>query len=96
MLECVAAPAFHATSGAAQRSVTFDRHFVGSPPCMPARRDLLTGRLTSTARGADGAVRQRPPALLRKANVYSHLITDHYHYFEDGGAGYHTPHSSNM
>ena len=29
----------------AKRAVTFDTHFVGSLPCMPARRDLHTGRL---------------------------------------------------
>ena len=27
-----------------ERSVTFDNHYVGSLPCMPARRDLHTGR----------------------------------------------------
>jgi len=30
----------------ADSSVTFDKHYVGSMPCMPARRDLLTGRLS--------------------------------------------------
>jgi hypothetical protein len=30
----------------AARSMVYDRHYVGSLPCMPARRDLLTGRLT--------------------------------------------------
>ena len=30
----------------AARSATFDNHYVGSLPCMPARRDMLTGRLT--------------------------------------------------
>src|SRR5258705_13304685 len=29
----------------AKRAVTFDTHFVGSLPCMPARRDLHTGPL---------------------------------------------------
>src|SRR3954464_4840155 len=29
----------------AARSVRFDRHFVGSLPCMPARHDILTGAL---------------------------------------------------
>jgi arylsulfatase A-like enzyme len=29
----------------ANRSVVFDNHYVGSLPCMPARRDLHTGRL---------------------------------------------------
>ena len=30
----------------AKRSVVFDRHYAGSLPCMPARRDMLTGRLS--------------------------------------------------
>ena len=30
----------------AARSVVHDKHYVGSLPCMSARRDLLTGRLT--------------------------------------------------
>lgn len=29
----------------AARSCVFDNHFVGSAPCMPARHDLLTGRI---------------------------------------------------
>ena len=29
----------------AERAVTFDSHYVGSMPCMPARRDMQTGRL---------------------------------------------------
>ena len=29
-----------------KRSATFDRHYVGSMPCMPARRDMHTGRLS--------------------------------------------------
>ena len=28
----------------AEKSVTFDSHYVGSMPCMPARRDMHTGR----------------------------------------------------
>ena len=28
----------------AEKSVTFDTHYVGSMPCMPARRDMQTGR----------------------------------------------------
>ena len=27
-----------------ERAITFDNHYVGSLPCMPARRDLHTGR----------------------------------------------------
>ena len=26
----------------AEDSLVFDKHFIGSAPCMPARRDLLT------------------------------------------------------
>ncbi len=75
----------------AKRSVVFDRHFVGSLPCMPARRDIQTGRLNFLHRGwgplepFDHSV----AGLLRDAGIYTHLITDHYHYFEDGGAGFH-------
>ena len=30
----------------AEKSITFDNHFIGSMPCMPARRDLQSGRLS--------------------------------------------------
>ena len=30
----------------AARAVCFDNHYVGSLPCMPARRDMHTGRLS--------------------------------------------------
>ena len=30
----------------AERTGVYDSHYVGSMPCMPARRDLMTGRLT--------------------------------------------------
>ena len=29
----------------ARQSVVFDSHWCGSAPCMPARRDIMTGRL---------------------------------------------------
>lgn len=80
----------------AARGVVFDRHFVGSLPCMPARRDIQSGRLNFLHRGwgplepYDHAIAD----LMREAGVYSHLITDHYHYFEDGGFGYHGRYSS--
>ena len=76
----------------AARAVTFDRHFVGSLPCMPARRDLHTGRLNFMHRswGPLEPFDNSFPELLKQADVYSHLVTDHLHYFEDGGASYHT------
>ncbi len=75
----------------AERCVTFDRHYVGSLPCMPARRDLLTGRLSFLHRswGPIEPYDNTFPDLLHQAGIYTHLITDHYHYWEDGGATYH-------
>ncbi len=80
----------------AKHSTVFDRHFVGSLPCMPARRDIQTGRLNFLHRGW-GPLEPFDHSLadmLRDSGVYTHLITDHYHYFEDGGAGFHGRYSS--
>ncbi len=74
----------------ADRSVRFDNHYVGSLPCMPARRDLQTGRLNFLHRSW-GPLEPFDVAMtevLQKAGIYSHMITDHYHYAEVGGAGY--------
>ncbi|MGK6311067.1 sulfatase [Variovorax sp. DT-64] len=75
----------------AERCVTFDNHYVGSLPCMPARRDMHTGRLNFLHRGwgplepFDNSF----AAMMHKAGIYSHLVSDHYHYWGDGGATYH-------
>jgi arylsulfatase A-like enzyme len=75
-----------------QRAVVFEHHYVGSLPCMPARRDMQSGRLSFLHRswGPLEPFDNSFPELLYRAGVYSHLITDHHHYFEDGGATYHT------
>jgi arylsulfatase A-like enzyme len=75
----------------AERSVTFDNNWVGSMPCMPARRDLLTGRYNFLHRswGPLEPFDDSMPAILRQHGVYSHLVSDHYHYWEPGGATYH-------
>ncbi|HEY5637735.1 MAG TPA: sulfatase [Burkholderiales bacterium] len=80
----------------AERAVTFDTHFVGSLPCMPARRDMHTGRLNFLHRswGALEPFDQSFSEILRAAGVYTHLVSDHYHYWEDGGATYHNRYSS--
>lgn len=81
----------------AARAVRYDGHHVGSLPCMPARRDMLTGRLSFLHRSwgplepFDDAF---PEILAKQAGTYSHLVTDHFHYWEDGGAGYHTRYDS--
>jgi len=75
----------------AERSVIFTQHYVGSIPSMPARRDLWTG---------DWEFLWRPwgplepwdlslPRLLRRAGVTTQLVTDFYHFFEQGGENYH-------
>ena len=81
----VLAPNF---SRLAERSVTFDNAYVGSMPCMPARRDMQTGRLSFLHRswGPLEPFDNSFPELLHQAGIYSHLVTDHYHYWEDGGA----------
>jgi len=75
----------------AQRGVTFDTHCVGSLPCMPARRDLQTGRLNFMHRswGPLEPFDVSFAEILRQNGTYSHLISDHYHYWSDGGATYH-------
>lgn len=80
----------------ARRACTFDTHYSGSLPCMPARRDLHTGRLNFMHRswGPLEPFDNSMPALLDGHGVHAHLITDHFHYFEDGGAGYHTRYST--
>lgn len=74
----------------AARSVIFDGHLCGSAPCMPARRDLMTGRLNFLERswGPVEAMDHTLPQVLRSRGVVSHMITDHYHYFELGGENY--------
>jgi arylsulfatase A-like enzyme len=80
----------------AQRSVRFDNSYVCSMPCMPARRDLHTGRpnFLHSPWGPLQPWDDSLPALLSQGGVSSHLITDHYHYFEDGGATYHPRYDS--
>ncbi len=76
----------------AERGVVFDNHWAGSLPCMPARRELMTGRYNFLDRGW-GSIEPFDDVLpreLRQRGVFSHLLTDHDHYFELGGENYHT------
>ncbi|MCZ7645464.1 MAG: sulfatase [Planctomycetota bacterium] len=76
----------------AERSVVFENHWVGSLPCMPARREFMTGRHNFLHRtwGPIEPFDDVLPIELEQRKVFSHLITDHYHYFELGGENYHT------
>ncbi|MBP1964974.1 sulfatase-like hydrolase/transferase [Paenibacillus aceris] len=80
----------------AEQSVTFDNNWAGSMPCMPARRDMLTGRYNFLHRswGPLEPFDDSMPALLRAHKVYSHLVSDHYHYWEPGGATYHSQYTT--
>jgi arylsulfatase A-like enzyme len=80
----------------ANTCVTFDTCYAGSLPCMPARRELHTGRYNFLHRGW-GALEpfdDSMPELLSTAGIYTHLVTDHAHYWEDGGCTYHTRYTS--
>lgn len=74
----------------AKRSVVFDNHWVASAPCMPARRDILTGRLEFLERpwGPLEPYDITLTKMLRENDIFTHMITDHYHYFEPSGEHY--------
>lgn len=75
----------------AAKSAVFDNHYIGSMPCMPARRDMHTGRLNFLHRswGPLEPFDDSFVVKMRENGIYTHLTSDHNHYFEDGGATYH-------
>ncbi len=75
----------------AARAVRFERHFVGSLPCMPARHDILCGALDFLWKPW-GSIEIWEDAIsvpLRAAGVTTKLVSDHPHLFEVGGENYH-------
>jgi arylsulfatase A-like enzyme len=76
----------------AEYTVTYDNCYIASSPCMPARRELHTGRYNFLHRGW-GPVEpfdDSMPRILDESGIHSHLASDHYHYWEEGGCTYHT------
>ncbi|BCW47551.1 sulfatase [Arthrobacter sp. StoSoilB5] len=75
----------------AAKTATFDNFYAGSMPCMPARREMHTGRHNFLHRswGPLEPFDDSMPEMLGKAGVHTHLVSDHPHYWEDGGATYH-------
>lgn len=73
-----------------ERTLTFDNFYGGSMPCMPARRELHTGRYNflhtfwTPMHPYDDSVISR----MRENGIYTHIATDHFHYWEDGGSCY--------
>lgn len=80
----------------AAHSAQFRNSYVCSMPCIPARRDLHTGRPGFLHRswGPLEPFDNSFPAQLRTAGIPAHLSTDHLHYWNDGGVNYHTKYSS--
>ena len=93
MLPPYGSDAIHAPnfSRLAERTATFDNAYAGSMPCIPARREMHTGRYNFLHRswGPLEPFDDSMPEQLRDAGVHTHLVTDHPHYWEDGGATYH-------
>lgn len=72
-----------------ERTVRFDTSYVCSMPCMPARRDLHTGRPNFLHRSwgplepwDDSVIK-----MLGEAGIHTHIVTDHQHYWEEGAGG---------
>jgi len=80
----------------AEKALTMDNSYGGSLPTIPTRRELHTGRYNFLHRtwGPVEPFDDSVPALLHANGVYTHLATDGYHYFEDGGMSYHNRYGS--
>lgn len=88
----------------AARGTVFDQAWNGSFPCMPARRDLYTGKFEFPHRGwgpledTDDDLPRRisgPPnqSLHGFEGHISYLVTDHFHLWEQGSGNYHMGYS---
>ena len=74
----------------AERTVTFDKSYIGSFPTMPCRRELHTGRYNFLHRawGPLEPFDDSMPQILTSHRIHTHLVTDTYHYLRDGGFTY--------
>lgn len=74
----------------ARRGATFENHYAGSLPCMPARREFFAGVQEFLWRpwGPMEPFDSTPALAARRAEFATQLITDHYHYFQHGSHGY--------
>lgn len=80
----------------AAHTLQFEKCYAGSLPCMPARRELHTGRYNFLHRswGPIEPFDDSMPQILRQNGIHTHLVSDHGHYWEDGGATYHNRYST--
>jgi arylsulfatase A-like enzyme len=74
----------------AERAAVFENHYAGSLPCMPARREWLTGIQEFLWRpwGPIEPFDDPLARVLRREGIPTQLITDHYHYFQHGSHGF--------
>lgn len=74
----------------AERATLFDNHYIGSLPCMPARREIFAGRKEFLWRpwGSLEVFDPRLPVIVRDAGYNTGIVTDHYHYWEEMANGY--------
>ena len=74
----------------ARRAWRFDNHFVGSLPCIPARREIFAGFKEMMWRpwGPLEAFDPRLPRLLERNGYTTAMVTDHHHYWSEGANGY--------
>ncbi|MHA1293187.1 MAG: sulfatase [Promethearchaeota archaeon] len=82
----------------AEKGVVFENHFLCSAPCMPARRELFSGRKNEFLWRFWGSMEpfdRSLPIEAKKLGAITALITDHYHYWEQAGLvhGYHENYS---
>jgi len=87
----------------AERGTVFDNCYCGSTPCMPARRDIYTGRYEFLERGwgpleeedldlprlVSGPPNRSIHWALQQGYRVSYLVTDHFHLWEQGSGNYH-------
>ena len=86
-----------------ERGTVFDNAYIGSTPCMPARRDIYTGRLEFLERGwgpleeedrdlprqVSGPPNRSVQWMMQEGQRVSCLLTDHFHLWEQGSGNYH-------
>jgi arylsulfatase A-like enzyme len=79
-----------------ERTVRFDNFLCRQYALYASPRELHTGRYNFLHRGwsplepFDDSV----PEILKKNGIHTHLVTDHKHYWRDGGATYHSRYST--
>lgn len=80
----------------AAKAVTLDNFYCGSMPCMPARRELHTGRYNFLHRswGPLEPFDDSMPEILSSNGICTQFVSDHCHYWQDGGLTYHTRYSA--